>query len=70
MRTTVCFGDTCARVPASGELELEEFSGEGGALQVHAVLEGGSGSNAFQHSQLFRADADSQDAQFLLEIHF
>ncbi|ULU14235.1 hypothetical protein L3Y34_016630 [Caenorhabditis briggsae] len=51
-----CLGDTCMRIPASGNLTIEDPKPE--VLKITVTLSGGERNQAFQHAQLFRTEND------------
>ncbi|CAL2027322.1 unnamed protein product [Caenorhabditis brenneri] len=54
-----CLGDTCMKIPASGNLTIDEPMA--GVLKITANLIGGEGDQAFQHAQIFRTESDTDD---------
>ncbi|KAJ1349161.1 hypothetical protein KIN20_004625 [Parelaphostrongylus tenuis] len=66
---TVCAGDVCYPFKeGTNDLLLEDV--ESSVLKIKAHLSGGTGSNAFQHAQLFRTSLDNQESQMKIEIEF
>ncbi|KJH40481.1 thioredoxin [Dictyocaulus viviparus] len=69
VQMTVCTGDVCYPLKEDlNELLLECVPSS--LLEIKARLSGGTGSNAFQHAQLFRTPLNSQQSQMKIEIEF
>ncbi|XP_074650737.1 peptide-N(4)-(N-acetyl-beta-glucosaminyl)asparagine amidase-like [Tubulanus polymorphus] len=65
----LCGGDSCIAVKPDEEVVTSNLKGSE-TLTLTARLSGGNGNNAFQHTQLFRQQENSDDCPLDLQITF